>query len=136
MSPGIQPCVLMDAGRVHLLLSHRGISILGSLLTSTCQALQGHTGPVETTRGGQLWTRGALLARVATSTHPAGSCNPSHSANLAKAPFKNVFRELLPWCSRFRIRLCLCGAGSIPNPVQWTKDLVLLQLWHRSKLRL
>ena len=24
-------------------------------------------------------------------------------------------------------------AGSIPGPVQWVKDPVLLQLWHRSK---
>ena len=30
---------------------------------------------------------------------------------------------------------CLCGgAGSIPHPVQWVKDLVLQQLWHRARL--
>ena len=28
------------------------------------------------------------------------------------------------------------GAGSIPGPVQWVKDLVLLQLWCRSQLQL
>ena len=32
---------------------------------------------------------------------------------------------------------CLCGGtGSIPSPVQWVKDLSLLQLWHRLQLGL
>jgi len=32
------------------------------------------------------------------------------------------------------IQHCLCGGGGlIPGPVQWVKDLMLLQLWHRSK---
>ena len=32
---------------------------------------------------------------------------------------------------------CLCGgAGLIPGPVQWVKNLALLQLWYRSHLQL
>ena len=32
---------------------------------------------------------------------------------------------------------CLCGgAGLIPSPDQWVKDLILLQLWHRGQLQL
>ena len=37
--------------------------------------------------------------------------------------------------SKSRIRYCLCGSlGSIPGPVQWLKDPVLLQLWCRLQL--
>ena len=34
------------------------------------------------------------------------------------------------------IQLVCEGTGSIPTPVQWVKDLVLLQLWCRSQLQL
>lgn len=36
------------------------------------------------------------------------------------------------WCSGLRIWHCLWWPGHIPGPAQWDKDLVLLQLCHRS----
>ena len=44
--------------------------------------------------------------------------------------------EFLPWCNRLD---CLCSgrdADSIPGPVRWVKDLVLLQLWYKLQLQL
>ena len=41
--------------------------------------------------------------------------------------------EFLLWCSGLMIQLVLVV---ISSPAQWVKDPALLQLWHRSKLRL
>ena len=52
----------------------------------------------------------------------------------------DIFRQLKEyplWCSGLRTQHCLCGGtGSIPGLVHWVKDLMLLQLWHRSQLQL
>ena len=46
-------------------------------------------------------------------------------------------REFLLWYSGVRVQHYLYSStGSIPHPLQWVKDLALLQLWHRSKLQL
>ena len=45
--------------------------------------------------------------------------------------------EFSLWHRGLKIQHCLCdGKGSIPSLAQWVKDLVLLQLWPRSQLRL
>ena len=42
---------------------------------------------------------------------------------------KTKLKEFPLWCSRLKIWHCLCGgAVSIPDPVQWIKDLALLRL--------
>ena len=44
--------------------------------------------------------------------------------------------EFLLWRRGLRIQWCLCrGMGSIPSAVQWVKDLVFPQLWHRSQMQ-
>ena len=46
-------------------------------------------------------------------------------------------QEFLMWHSGLRIWYCLCGSTSvIPGPVQWVKDLALMQLWCRLQLQL
>ena len=48
-----------------------------------------------------------------------------------------LFLEFLLYCSVLRIWCCLCGnADLIPGLLQWVKDPVLPQLWHRLQLHL
>ena len=51
---------------------------------------------------------------------------------------KALTQEFLMLLSGLRIQLqqlkSLQSTGLIPSPAQWVKDLMLLQLWHRSQL--
>ena len=48
-----------------------------------------------------------------------------------------LFLEFLLYCSVLRIWCCLCGnADLIPGLLQWVKNPVLPQLWHRLQLHL